>query len=165
MICACGSGASQSSLSFFAAQIPMGFSHPIRPFFDGYYPRNKAMFRFCVDAVPRSSSWGFKPRPSAPSAEGDKQFYRLAHDNRGHSGAGRARVAFLFPHFLWRVKENGVPVADCDCKTMCRRHLKSSTRNLNKAKTKSHRMRWLFGTDKKFSFKRPDCALRGRFVR
>ena len=39
--------------------------------------------------------------------------------DRGHRGPMRARVAFLFHPFLWRRKEKGVPVADCDCKTAC----------------------------------------------
>ncbi|WP_156939105.1 hypothetical protein [Deefgea rivuli] len=58
------------------------------------------MLRFGVNAVPRSLSWGLKSRPSAPSEERDKQFYRLAHDRsraqRSWARPGRLSLLTFF---------------------------------------------------------------------
>jgi len=84
--------------------------------------------------VPRSLSLGLKTRPSAPN-EGERQT-ALSIGSRLTKGIGDrcAPGSPFFASFFGDAKKE-VPVADCDTKTLCRRHLKPSTRNLNKLST------------------------------
>ena len=67
------------------------------------------MFRFGVDAVPCSLSWGLSPRSSTPSTKRDKRSHRLARATRGNRGAGCASGRLSFPPFSLAMQRKGCP--------------------------------------------------------